>query len=470
MKVVKKSKSQYIFLWGDYQPLCTIETNINAFIKFKKILWNHSENIIQVSKNNKISCFHSKKDLQKDTELGKQFLKKEFSKKFIEDLERDYKRHCDFFNLLGKVDFSKLLNKELFEYLVKTTDYWSLIIGYFRATQAEGTYYLVKEIKTQFSDEEAAVLMIPNELDLANKERIDWQNLIKQEYSTKRLLEHTRKYPWIVPHHYIYDDVMDTLTQRYNFDKDNLNFKDLIKEKHNLKEKQENIINKTPQLRPIIKLIQRLVLSRMEVKSCWAGTDFYLIPLFEEIAKRTNESVFDINNYYLIDEIKQLLDGKKLSDEEKEKRKKCFVGLWKDGKVNYKSGDEAEKIAKEELKELYEIKKTDEIKGAVASPGKVVGIARILEANNVQQTRELRKDFKKGEILITQMTQPNVMDIAMRASAIVTDEGGLLSHAAIISREFGIPCIVGTSKATNIFRDGDMIEVDANKGIVRKMK
>ena len=57
-----------------------------------------------------------------------------------------------------------------------------------------------------------------------------------------------------------------------------------------------------------------------------------------------------------------------------------------------------------------------------------------------------------------------------KAGAIITDEGGLTSHAAVISREFGIPCIVGTHKATEIFKNGDLVEVDANKGVVSIIK
>lgn len=54
--------------------------------------------------------------------------------------------------------------------------------------------------------------------------------------------------------------------------------------------------------------------------------------------------------------------------------------------------------------------------------------------------------------------------------AIVTDEGGITCHAAIISRELNIPCVIGTKKATKVFQDGDIIEVDANDGVVRKIK
>lgn len=205
----------------------------------------------------------------------------------------------------------------------------------------------------------------------------------------------------------------------------------------------------------------------MEVKTCWAGSDFYAIPLLTEIAKRTGETPEDIGNYYLLEEIGKLLEGKKLPEEEKNGRKRCFVGLWKNGKISFLSGQQAEKVAKEELRELTESPKTEELKGVAANPGKVRGIARILEANNVIQTREVRKSFKKGEILVTQMTQPNVIDIASKAAALVTDEGGMLSHAAIISRELKIPCIVGTHFATQVIKDGDYVEVDANNGMIK---
>ena len=61
------------------------------------------------------------------------------------------------------------------------------------------------------------------------------------------------------------------------------------------------------------------------------------------------------------------------------------------------------------------------------------------------------------------------MPAIRQASAIVTDEGGLTCHAAIVSREMGIPCVVGTKIATQVLKDGDRVEVDANKGIVRKL-
>ncbi len=78
--------------------------------------------------------------------------------------------------------------------------------------------------------------------------------------------------------------------------------------------------------------------------------------------------------------------------------------------------------------------------------------------------------MEKGDVLVANMTRPEYVILMKKAKAIVTDEGGLTSHAAVISRELGIPCIIGTQIATKVLKDGDLVEVDADKGIVRKVK
>jgi len=57
-----------------------------------------------------------------------------------------------------------------------------------------------------------------------------------------------------------------------------------------------------------------------------------------------------------------------------------------------------------------------------------------------------------------------------KATAIITDEGGLMCHAAIVSREIKVPCIIGTRNATQVLRDGDLVEIDADNGVVRKVQ
>ena len=75
--------------------------------------------------------------------------------------------------------------------------------------------------------------------------------------------------------------------------------------------------------------------------------------------------------------------------------------------------------------------------------------------------------FQNGEVLVTGMTDPNFTDLMKKAAAIVTDGGGMLSHAAIVARELKTACVIGTKIATQVLKDGDFVEVDANIGVVR---
>jgi len=75
-------------------------------------------------------------------------------------------------------------------------------------------------------------------------------------------------------------------------------------------------------------------------------------------------------------------------------------------------------------------------------------------------------DFVKGEVLVTTMTSPEFVPAMHKAIAIVTDEGGVLCHAAIVSREMNKPCIIGTRIATKVLRDGDFVEVNTKEGYI----
>lgn len=78
-------------------------------------------------------------------------------------------------------------------------------------------------------------------------------------------------------------------------------------------------------------------------------------------------------------------------------------------------------------------------------------------------------DFKEGDILVAGMTRPEYLPLMRLSAAFITDAGGLLSHAAIVARELKKPCLVGTEIATKILKDGDLVEVNANEGIVKKI-
>ncbi len=100
------------------------------------------------------------------------------------------------------------------------------------------------------------------------------------------------------------------------------------------------------------------------------------------------------------------------------------------------------------------------VHGLGAAPGSASGSVRLLE--NPHDTTS----FKDGDVLVTHMTTPDWVPLMRKAAAIVTDSGGMTCHAAIVSRELAIPCIVGTGEATKRLRDGEIVTVDATHGTV----
>jgi phosphohistidine swiveling domain-containing protein len=104
------------------------------------------------------------------------------------------------------------------------------------------------------------------------------------------------------------------------------------------------------------------------------------------------------------------------------------------------------------------------VKGQIAFKGKCQGVAHIL------RRRDQVGEIKEGDILISPMTTPDFLPAMQKAIAFVTDEGGITCHAAIVAREMKKPCVIGTKVATQVFKDGDLIEVDAETGVVRIIK
>ncbi|WP_416838996.1 phosphoenolpyruvate synthase [Haloferax sp. DFSO52] len=102
------------------------------------------------------------------------------------------------------------------------------------------------------------------------------------------------------------------------------------------------------------------------------------------------------------------------------------------------------------------------MRGLGASPGIASGRARIVtKLDHLDQVAE-------GDIIVTEMTMPDMVPAMKRAAGIVTDEGGMTSHAAIVSRELGVPAVVGTGDATSTLTDGDVVTIDGDKGTIRE--
>lgn len=159
-------------------------------------------------------------------------------------------------------------------------------------------------------------------------------------------------------------------------------------------------------------------------------------------------------------ELKGIIEGTLRISAEELMRRKEWCAFWEEpdtGAVRFSY----DKAGFEKLGLLADYSGITEVAGSPAYKGVARGTARIL--NNVADI----KDFNEGDIIVSFNTNPSLMPALRKCGGIVTDEGGIMCHAAIISRELKRPCVIGTKIATKVFKEGDRIEVDAENGIVR---
>jgi phosphohistidine swiveling domain-containing protein len=185
--------------------------------------------------------------------------------------------------------------------------------------------------------------------------------------------------------------------------------------------------------------------------------------IYKECGNRLNISERDAK-YLLPEELKDCIqNGSPVRKEIIEERKKLIIFTLENNTYTYKTGLEAEKFHKELLSAIVQDDKP--LKGEIAySAGKVKGIARLV--NDVHDMDKV----KEGDILVSSRTYPDLLPAMKRSKAIIAELGGLLSHAAIVSRELHIPCVVGVRNATSRIKDGDMLEVDTITGAVSILK
>jgi len=206
----------------------------------------------------------------------------------------------------------------------------------------------------------------------------------------------------------------------------------------------------------IINELATLSFYRTEMLFYAQKSEYNALNLFESIADRLNIRYGELV-YMTYEEIIKSLSQNKLAVTISKIRKRFnnYKIMLKDGDIELLNAGEAKN---------YNITRSIIVKGSVGSPGKVAGRVRI-----IRNSSEIHK-IKNGEILVTYMTTPDFVVGMKKAAAIITNDGGITCHAAIIARELEKPCIIGTKIATTVLKDGDLVEVDADKGVVKILK
>ncbi|HCU70491.1 MAG TPA: hypothetical protein DIC35_01905 [Candidatus Moranbacteria bacterium] len=189
--------------------------------------------------------------------------------------------------------------------------------------------------------------------------------------------------------------------------------------------------------------------------------------LIKEIGKRFDVKVTELYFYTYGEMILLLAENKKVRGDIIDRRKKGYILLIDSQKQTIVTGKGFINIFRKFKN--HENNENKKLKGSIAVKGIARGKVRLIIHNRKDVSKKVLC-FQKGEILVTEMTRPGTIMACNKAAAIITDEGGITCHAAIVARELGIPCIIGTKIATQVLHDGDLVEVDANEGIIRILK
>jgi phosphoenolpyruvate synthase/pyruvate phosphate dikinase len=384
---------------------------------------------------------------------------KEFIKSGI-----DYLMVCQ---KISKLKFEKLDNEKLIDFYLEYQEklfrysvfiWTSFILNNFVAERAISILEKYLEDKTENEKQDildslfqpirkAAVLKLQDEVGKR-----------KDKFSKKDFKILHQKYQWL------------SCLDLHNIPLTERQFESFIKEfKSKTQKKQASFAKFTEELKISRKDLEYLMMAKKFVYIKDARDDyrrqgiFEILPFFSEIAKRIGLEPKDIS-YLQSSEIVEFTRKKPPNLKSfVAERIKCFVlYLDKQNKLICLQSEKAKEVI-ELFKLPRKTKKGKIIHGTVASRGLAKGKVVI-----VKGVKDLKK-VEQGNILVAITTHPDYTISMHKAAAIVTDEGGLTCHAAIVSRELGIPCIVGTKVATKTLKDGDKVIVDAVKGVVTKL-
>ncbi len=307
--------------------------------------------------------------------------------------------------------------------------------------------------------------------DVLNKDLVALKNKYPKFF--KQLLKHTEKYAWV---YYVYMGPAFSIEDFYGFVKDYLRKRinpasKLLELKKNKKILEVAKSKYLKELKPsgldafILRIAGKVVWAKPRRKDYQSKSYYHLEKLLKEIANRLFISLDQVRSLPT-ETIAKALAGKKVDLAVANEIKKIHVCLPAGKKVVDLFGKEAKYFCNSVLKKSKQVikNKPSELRGASACPGHAIGLAKIINVPS-----EMGK-MEYGDILVSSGTTPSIVPAMKKAAAIITDEGGLTCHASIVSRELNIPCVVALKIITQIVQDGDQLEVDATKGIVKIIK
>ncbi len=415
--------------------------------------WQEIGNYITKNLISREKYFNS---LEKKTEKAKQKIIY-----FLADIKKKNLSEYSFYNLIDIID-------EIYNLFINYDS--ASVFAWFVAGDT-----LKQKIKKilKIESKDLDIITLPKKQTFTTQmERKILEISLKKTVTKKNLKNLFDKYYWI-PFGYDGPTIWDETTFKEHIDKYKKNIKTtkakldkMIKMEEELRQKSKKILKKLKlnnKEKKLIHILQTITIWTDERKMLEFQLFFWYHQILKEFEKRYNFPILNLK-YLFIDEIKKL--NKKtntLKKITKQRIKQEFMTISTDGNIRIATNQEMQKIKKIIKKHI----KKGDLRGNVACRGpKTKYIARVKVLNSSKECKKI----KEGEILVATMTTPDYVPAMNRALGFITDEGGITCHAAIVSRELGKPCIIGTKTASQILKDGDLIEINTNTGIIKIIK
>ncbi|MFH0854566.1 MAG: PEP-utilizing enzyme [bacterium] len=413
---------------------------------------------------------------------------KYFKKYFLN--ESDFKKHWQkwsnwikkyekFYGEARKIKFKKLKDNDLYLWFKKfcelNIDFW-LIVHVPEIANWGGEHFLKLKLKELYPEKFKEYLEILTASEKPSFFQEEEMSLLKlalikdKKRQNEKIKEHSQKYQWLL------NSYGGNRVLKQGYFKKRLT--ELIK-----KTTAENEINKIKNALKMNKNRKQLLNCPADIKfmadklseSIW-WQDFrkgyiwrlnYLLDIFiKELSERKNIEFKELL-WCQAGELEKIFKCKKINIKEIAERRKYFALYASKNSLS----EITDKNKLEKFKKIYlsseEKKEIKEFQGLVVSKGndkKITGRVKII-SNPFTQF----KNFKAGDILVAGMTSPEFVILMKKAKAIITDHGSMVCHAAIVSRELKKLCVVGAKIATQVLKNGDMVEVDAESGAIRKI-
>lgn len=481
-----KNSEEYYFQWGESQS-GVISSISMPYEKLSRLIGSGEWQCLLLSEKRTTSTYITRSFENAAREYAKAFLEPSFRDEFLAKTRQARQSLQALFEQTRDKPLSNASNNELAAILKQFCALVFDVTFYFYLSQQEFTetpkLELEKHLRTHFPAEKTASvlagLLAISELDILKREELDLIKLALAGFDAAKLEKHSLDYAILFYNSYSKKANVSFLEQRAKqlqvLGKEKLEEKKkkIIGEAKQAKIRQEKLLGQIndANVTRLAVLLHDLGVDRLEMKNAWAGAEYRFLALFQEISRRTGIPFNELMGVYRPEDIeKALLEAKKVSLEEAKERKKIYAYQYHGGKHEFLSGQAALELAQKLIPHHFRRVEASEVRGLIASPGLARGTARVIKVVGIDELQKDLQQFKQGEVLVTTMTQPNMVLLAQKACAIVTNEGGITSHAAVLSREFKIPCVVGCEVATRAIKTGDFVEVDAERGIVRVIK